>query len=149
MKILKHRFVDKIPVNLEEGILYVSIQYATAIHKCCCGCGNEVVTPISPTDWSLIFNGESITLDPSIGNWSLECQSHYFIKKNRVIWSRKYSDAEIDEVKKTDIKDKYDYFLKLKNENSYRKGEEVSKQIASKESEKFSLIKWIKYLLKN
>ena len=53
MKTLNHKFVDKIPEEIEEGILYVSIPYETAIHKCCCGCGSEVVTPISPT---LVFS---------------------------------------------------------------------------------------------
>lgn len=114
MKILDHRFVDKIPNQLEEGILYVSIPYETVIHKCCCGCGNEVVTPLSPTDWSLTFDGATITLDPSIGSWSLECNSHYFIRKNKVVWSISYTEIEIDEVRKTDVKDKYFYYKEEK-----------------------------------
>jgi hypothetical protein len=35
--------------------LYVSLEYATAIHACACGCGNEVVTPLSPNGWKLTF----------------------------------------------------------------------------------------------
>jgi len=82
MKTLVHEFADNIPVSIEEGKVYVSIKHETVIHKCPCGCGNEVVTPLSPTDWSLTFNGESISLDPSIGNWSFPCRSHYWIRKN-------------------------------------------------------------------
>ena len=52
---IAHRFVEFIPDQIEEGILYISIEYCTAIHKCICGCGNEVVTPLSPTDWELEF----------------------------------------------------------------------------------------------
>jgi len=44
-----HEFVEHLPHELEEGRIYVSILFATAAHKCCCGCGNEVVTPLSPT----------------------------------------------------------------------------------------------------
>ncbi len=57
MKTVQHRFVEVIPDQLEEGIVYISIQYGTAVHKCVCGCGNEVVMPISPTDWKLGFDG--------------------------------------------------------------------------------------------
>ena len=38
-KCLEHRFVQHIPRHLEPGVLYVSIEYATAAHTCCCGCG--------------------------------------------------------------------------------------------------------------
>ena len=83
---MKHKFVEFIPDQLEDGILYVSITYATVLHKCACGCGNEVVTPLSPSDWQLTFNGEAISLFPSIGNWSFPCRSHYWIRKNEVVW---------------------------------------------------------------
>ncbi len=93
---LNHEFVRFIPNDLEEGTVYISIEFATAAHRCCCGCGNKIVTPISPTDWKLLFDGETISLDPSIGNWSFPCQSHYWIKRNRVKWARQWSQEEIN-----------------------------------------------------
>jgi hypothetical protein len=93
---LSHQFVEFIPEKLKKGTVYVSIEYATATHLCCCGCGHEIVTPISPTGWSLSFDGESISLDPSIGNWSLPCGSHYWIRNNRVRWAAAWSKEEID-----------------------------------------------------
>lgn len=93
--ILAHEFVEYIPGELQEATIYVSIAFATAVHKCCCGCGNEVVTPLSPTDWEITFNGASISLDPSIGNWSFDCQSHYWIKRNKVIWAPRWTQKEI------------------------------------------------------
>jgi len=63
--------------------------FGTVVHKCCCGCGNEVVTPLSQTDWQLSFDGESISLYPSIGNRNFKCKSHYWIKNNNVIWCKK------------------------------------------------------------
>ncbi len=80
-------FVDYIPSLIEDGDIYVSMKHSTAIHRCPCGCGSKVVTPLSPEQWSLIYDGRSITLHPSVGNYDLPCSSHYFIVKNRVIWA--------------------------------------------------------------
>jgi hypothetical protein len=88
--VIKHRFVDSAPEVLDDGVLYVSIPYATALHRCACGCGNEIVTPISRTGWSLTFDGTSVTLHPSIGNWNYPCRSHYFIRHDRIEWARDY-----------------------------------------------------------
>jgi hypothetical protein len=93
-------FIKFIPDILEEGTLYISIEYATTVHKCCCGCGNIVIAPLSPRDWSLIFDGQTVSLYPSIGNWSFPCRSHYWIRRNKIIWARTYSDSEIEEVRK-------------------------------------------------
>jgi hypothetical protein len=92
---LEHRFLTNIPRATEPGILYVSIEYATAVHRCCCGCGEEVVTPLTPTDWKLIFDGETVSLWPSVGNWSYACKSHYVIEKNQVIGALPWSDRRI------------------------------------------------------
>jgi len=97
---LKHNavafeFVENIPESLQDGILYISTRYATAIHKCCCGCGNEVVTPLSPVQWSLVFDGDSISLEPSIGNWNFACRSHYWITRNQVRTAPAWSEKKI------------------------------------------------------
>lgn len=79
-----HKFVEYIPSELEEGILYVSIDYCVAVHRCYCGCGSEIVTPIAPTGWKITFDGDTVSLTPSIGNWNLSCRSHYWIERNKV-----------------------------------------------------------------
>lgn len=114
MKEITHKFVEFIPEQIEEGVLYISIQYCTAIHKCVCGCANEVVTPISPTDWQLTFDGKTISLNPSIGNWSFECKSHYFITKNKIRYAKRWKDWEIEDGRKEDIEKKKRYFKKKK-----------------------------------
>ena len=83
------------PRDLEPGVLYASMEYATAAHSCCCGCGRRIVTPLTPTDWKLTFNGESISLHPSIGNWQLPCRSHYVIREGRVIEAGQWSQADV------------------------------------------------------
>ena len=92
--ILVHKFVKSVPEVIVDGVIYVSVDYATAIHKCCCGCGNEVVTPLSPDDWELTFDGRTISLYPSIGNWNFKCQSHYWITKNTVEWCPKWGGKQ-------------------------------------------------------
>lgn len=103
---LEHRFVDFIPERLDEGVLYVSIEFTTVAHLCCCGCGQEVSITLGPTDWRLIFDGKTVSLEPSIGSWSLPCQSHYFITSNRVVWARQWSWAEIDAARRYDTERK-------------------------------------------
>lgn len=93
---LEHRFVKHIPEGLEPGVLYVSMEYGTAAHRCCCGCGEEVVTPFTPTDWKMTFDGETVSLNPSIGNWTLACRSHYVIKQGRVIEAGLWTNEEIE-----------------------------------------------------
>lgn len=103
-------FVELVPNELRHGVLYVSMQYATAVHACACGCGNKVVTPLSPRDWVLMFDGESVSLEPSVGNWSFPCRSHYWIERNRVRWARRWSDAEIRSVRAADLRSKRQHF---------------------------------------
>lgn len=85
MKKFTHRFVEFMPEPLEPDVIYVSIRFALVSHLCACGCGEEVVTPLSPEDWQLIFNGETVSLYPSIGNWNFRCRSHYWIDQNRAV----------------------------------------------------------------
>jgi Family of unknown function (DUF6527) len=87
---IRPEFVDAVPEDMEQGVLYISIPYRVAMHKCACGCGEEVVTPIAPDRWTFAWDGDSVTLRPSIGNFSLPCHSHYWIVENRVIWVRRW-----------------------------------------------------------
>ncbi|MBS1623426.1 MAG: hypothetical protein JST83_05365 [Bacteroidetes bacterium] len=107
MKTILHKFVELIPDTLEEGILYISIEYGTALHKCACGCGKEVVTPLAPDGWELTYNGKTVSLSPSIGNWNFDCNSHYWIRKSEIRWARIWSDSKINETRKVkSIKEK-------------------------------------------
>lgn len=106
----RHAFVEFVPERIDNGVIYISTQYATAVHLCACGCGHEVVTPLSPTDWKLIFDGVSISLTPSIGNWSFPCKSHYWIKRNSVDWATVWSQEQIDIGRQHDYEIKGRYF---------------------------------------
>jgi hypothetical protein len=84
---VEHRFVDRAPDQLDDGVLYISIPYRSALHRCACGCGAEVVTPLNPHGWTLSFDGRTVSLHPSIGNWNLGCRSRYWIRHDRFEWA--------------------------------------------------------------
>lgn len=93
---LTPEFIELVPLELKEGVLYVSMVHACVIHRCCCGCGDKVVTPLSPGEWQLGYDGEAVTLYPSIGNSRFPCGSHYWIRKGKVVWAPKLSHVETE-----------------------------------------------------
>lgn len=111
--VLTFEFVELIPDELKERTLYISPIYSTALHKCCCGCGREVVTPLSPTGWQLTFDG-TVSLYPSIGSWSLPCQSHYFIRNNKVVWAPQWSKKQIEKGRLRESNAKEQYYAETK-----------------------------------
>jgi hypothetical protein len=114
---LENRFVKNIPDVIEDNTLYVSMEYGTVIHNCMCGCSNEVVTPLGDDDWKLSYNGENISLHPSIGNWSLKCKSHYWIKKGEVIWAKKWDDDKIKKLWDSEAITKEKYYTSMENDS--------------------------------
>lgn len=106
---LEHRFVSTFPEQLESGVLYISIEYATVTHLCCCGCLEEVSTPLSPTAWKITFDGKTVSLSPSVGSWTLPCRSHYIISQDRVREAAPWSDEQIERGRKREkrVKDRY------------------------------------------
>lgn len=103
---IKPILVKYIPAHadMKEGELYISQEYATAAHLCCCGCRQEVVTPLNPAKWRISLRNGVATVRPSIGNWGYPCKSHYFISNNQVVWAGAYSEQEIQLVQDHDKK---------------------------------------------
>ena len=97
---MRYEFVEYIPEEINDRILYISIPYGTVVHKCACGCGEEVVTPLGPAEWKLTYDGKTISLHPSIGNWNFDCKSHYWISEGEVRWAKGFSMEEILEARR-------------------------------------------------
>ena len=97
LKAVQHEFVEYVPEDLEDGVVYVSPEFRVAVHSCLCGCQCEVVTPLDPEEWRVTFDGTSITLAPSIGNWAFPCRSHYIIERGQVIWVEQSGRASLVE----------------------------------------------------
>jgi hypothetical protein len=130
---MQHKFVEFIPEDVQQGMLYVSVEYGTAVHKCCCGCGEEVVTPLTPTDWKLIFDGATVSLHPSIGNWSFKCQSHYYIRNDEAKWCASWKKEQIIAGKSIDAARKAAHFKEPERDNlctlAYSKVKDFFKRI--------------------
>lgn len=106
VKHLTPQFVERFPPKLEPGELYLAMEFATAAHLCACGCGTKVITPFSPTDWQMLFDGENVSLKPSVGNWAFACRSHYWIRSGRIEWAGDMSEAEINAGRMRDLEAK-------------------------------------------
>ena len=130
-QVLCHEFVEFIPSSVEDGILYVSIPYATAVHRCCCGCRAEIVTPLTPTDWTLLYDGETVSLDRSVGSWNLPCKSHYWIRRNEVRWSVAWSKKDIAAGKERDQRAKQAYYGAAVHERGKSPSENEKRHAAS------------------
>ena len=115
---LSHKFVDLVPNALDEGVLYVCIKYKTVSHLCCCGCGHEVVTPLAPTFWKLTFDGDTVSLSPSVGNWEFPCRSHYWVRENRMEWSDDWTEEQIAAADARDCEAKARYYQGRKAEGT-------------------------------
>lgn len=85
---LKTEYVDLMPAGMEEGVLYISEKYQTAIHLCACGCNGRTVTPLGEGGWTLSKSNNTVTLRPSIGNFNGEnpYHAHYYITENKIEW---------------------------------------------------------------
>ena len=103
-------FVDEVPSTLEHGTLYLSCRYRAAVHLCACGCGAKISTPLHPTGWRLSYDGECISLDPSVGNWSEKCQSHYVIRDSQVLWGERFSRRRIQRIREQRHRELEDYY---------------------------------------
>jgi Family of unknown function (DUF6527) len=86
LETIRPLYVVTVPDQLEQGVLYISREYETAIHSCACGCGVQTVTPIDKTGWQLTENANKVTLDLSISNMQFPCGSHYWIRDNKIEW---------------------------------------------------------------
>lgn len=93
---LRTLVVDEIPENLEDGILYVSPSCRVALHNCACGCGEEVSTPLVPTEYELLMDGDKASIWPSIGNHDYPCRSHYVIELGRIVWAGQMTREQIE-----------------------------------------------------
>lgn len=102
---LDPEFVDIFPGVLEQGLLYISMKYAITSHLCASGCGNKVVLPLSPAEWKMYFDGEAVSITPSVGNWEYPCQAHYWISGNEIHWAAAWTKNQVENGRANDQRD--------------------------------------------
>ncbi len=103
-------YVDSFPKVLEDGVLYISRPFKTACHRCCCGCGTKIVTPLRPTEYRFTDVGGKVSLFPSVGNWNHPCRSHYVIRNGLVTQAGAMRQEEIDAGRAHDEAEKRAYY---------------------------------------
>ncbi|MBI4938990.1 MAG: hypothetical protein HY846_12400 [Nitrosomonadales bacterium] len=91
----------------------------------------KVVTSLSPARWKLYRDGDLVTLHPSIGNWDFPCRSHYWIRRNRIVWSGTITKQQIQRVKERDKRDMERYIAQA----NLHKNEEASTNTATKQGQ--------------
>lgn len=148
IKQIRPEFVEYIPERIDEGVLYISERYRTAVHKCCCGCGQEVVTPLSPAEWSVKCNGGRVSMWPSIGNWSYPCRSHYVIRDGSVLEAKAMTERQIQRVKANDRADKTDQIRRSNHAKEVASlDEKPNAKIASTHERKPSM-SWLQHVIR-
>ena len=120
MSTISLKLITHLPIKLEANFLYVSEEFEIAGHLCPCGCGSKVITPLGINEWSLSVIEEKPTLKPSIGNWQLPCQSHYWIRRGEILWSNKWSDEEIEAGRLAEEQQRKEYYDELERTVTYQ-----------------------------
>ena len=118
---IRPEYVAHLPEDLAEGVLYVCDEFKLAAHRCCCGCGEEVITPLKEAQWSVIRRDSEVSLWPSVGNWNFACRSHYWIRANQVFDAPSMTAAEIQRVRQRDRRDK-DLYIRQMNDEGQQQG---------------------------
>lgn len=140
---MEHKFVDTIPGEIEDNVLYISLKYNVTKHLCPCGCGSEIVATLSPARYQLYYDGETVSLTPSFGNWLHECRSHYLIKKDKVVWAKSMPKHKSDAVIKRDQKELKEY-INTKKKYKHKSEATIQKDQQELNTKKESLFERIK-----
>jgi hypothetical protein len=113
--------VRYLPRELAPGILYVSEEFAVAGHLCACGCGNKVITPLGPAEWTFTERNGRPTLHPSIGNWQLPCRSHYVIAEGQIRWGDQWSEVQVVAGRRAEESRRQAYYASRARRNLWRR----------------------------
>jgi Family of unknown function (DUF6527) len=87
-----YRAVERLPKQLEQGVLYHSPEFEVAALSCACGCGHRVMLLVPDSHQVSQQNGFA-TVRPSISVCDAVCKSHYVITSGQVQWLAAFSDA--------------------------------------------------------
>lgn len=85
--------VERIPRELEPGVVYHSQEYELGALLCACGCGHRI-NLLVPDSHRVFTRRGSVTVRPSILVADGACLSHYFITAGEVEWSYAVSSAK-------------------------------------------------------
>jgi hypothetical protein len=102
MEPFSYRAVERLPKQLEQGVLYHSTEFEVAALSCACGCGHRVMLLV-PDSHQVTAQGGFATVRPSISVCDAPCKSHYIITSGRVEWLPAFSEAMASSVMRGQI----------------------------------------------
>lgn len=98
----RYRLVERIPKQMEEGIVYHTEEFELAGMLCACGCGHRI-TLIVPDSHRVWDDDGYATIQPSVGVFDAACKSHYVIRAGNVEWLRAFSGAQATKIMQRQI----------------------------------------------
>lgn len=97
-----YRLVDRIPEELQPGVVYHTDEFELAQLLCACGCGHRV-TLLVPDGHQVSCEDGFATIRPSIAVLDGACKCHYFITAGKVKWLEPFSSSAARFVMKAQI----------------------------------------------
>ena len=98
----RYQLVDRIPVQMKEGVVYHTQEFELAGLLCACGCGHRI-TLLVPDSHEVRDDGGYATIRPSIGVFDAPCKSHYVISAGDVQWFPAFTGARAAEIMHSQI----------------------------------------------
>jgi hypothetical protein len=89
--------VDRIPNQLQEGVVYHSQEFEIAALLCACGCGHRI-TLLVPDSHQVRDENGLATIRPSIGVFDADCKSHYVITAGEVEWLPAFTATQANSI---------------------------------------------------
>jgi len=97
-----YQAVERIPKQLNSGVVYHTQEFEVAALLCACGCGHRVMLLV-PDSHQVSSDDGLVTVRPSIAVCDAPCKSHYIITAGRVEWLPAFSDAMATSVMRSQI----------------------------------------------
>ncbi len=97
-----YQAVERIPKQLNSGVIYHSEEFEVAALLCARGCGHRVMLLV-PDSHQVSSEGGMATVRPSIAVCDAPCKSHYVITAGQVEWLPAFSDAVATSVMRSQI----------------------------------------------
>lgn len=98
----RYQLVDRIPKQMEQGVVYHTEEFELAGLLCACGCGHRI-TLIVPDSHRVWDEGGFATIRPSVGVFDAPCRSHYVIRAGRVQWLPAFSGSQATRIMQAQI----------------------------------------------
>ena len=98
----RYKLVDRIPTQMEEGVVYHTEEFELAGLLCACGCGHRI-TLIVPDSHRVWDEGGYATIQPSVGVFDAPCKSHVIIRAGKVQWLPAFSGSQATKIMQAQI----------------------------------------------